>query len=96
MPLSFLLLQNVNETVNNLSLKLDYSEPKIYTGGVDVSSWSSLTKTQQKEALSKSWFIYYSFRNPKTGRLKTEPHIKAGVNHMKIKAISHKRYSSKI
>ena len=46
MPLSFLLLRTVNATVNAtvnvFTMKLNYSEPKIYTGGVDISTWSRL------------------------------------------------------
>jgi hypothetical protein len=71
-------------------LKLNYSEPKIYTGGVDISNWSKLTSTQKKEALSKSWFVYYSFRHPETGKLKKQPFIKASANNFKTKR---ERYS---
>ncbi|MBZ9777432.1 site-specific integrase [Psychroflexus sp. CAK8W] len=85
MSLNFLLFRAVNARVNDLSLKLDYSEPKIYTGGVDISNWSKLTSTQKKEALSKSWFVYYSFRHPETGKLKKQPFIKAGANNFKTK-----------
>ncbi|MBZ9628172.1 site-specific integrase [Psychroflexus sp. CAK1W] len=66
-------------------MKLDYSEPKIFTGGVDISNWSKLTAAQKKEALSKSWFVYYSFRHPETGKLKKQPFIKAGANNFKTK-----------
>jgi hypothetical protein len=59
MPISFLQLQTVNETVNetvsetvseivnDLSLKLDSSEPKIFTGGADVTRWSKLSKAEK-------------------------------------------------
>ncbi|UAM98018.1 site-specific integrase [Polaribacter litorisediminis] len=85
MPLTFLLLRTVNATVNVFTMKLNYSEPKIYTGGVDISQWSSFSSEQKKTALSKDWFVYFSFRNPETGRLKKEPFIKAGVNKLKTK-----------
>ena len=39
----------------------------------------------QKEALSKDWFVYYSYRNPKTQKLQRQPYIKAGVNKLKTK-----------
>lgn len=71
-------------------MKLDYSEPKIFTGGVDISNWSKLTSVQKKDALSKSWFVYYSFRHPETGKLKKQPFIKAGANNFKTKR---ERYS---
>ncbi|WP_188224802.1 hypothetical protein [Aestuariibaculum marinum] len=50
-------------------MKINYSEPKFYTGGVDVNQWSKLSKKEQKEALEKEWYVYYTFRNPKTGKL---------------------------
>jgi integrase len=85
MSLSFLILRAVNARVNDLSLKLDYSEPKIFTGGIDISNWSKLPTAKKKEALSKSWFVYYSFRHPETGKLKKQPFIKAGANNFKTK-----------
>jgi integrase len=66
-------------------MKLNYSEPKIYTGGVDVSLWSKLSAKEKKIALSKNWYIYYSFRNPKTGKLERQNNIKAGANLYKDK-----------
>ncbi|MFC4267350.1 tyrosine-type recombinase/integrase [Polaribacter marinivivus] len=90
MPLSFLLLRTVNATVNVFSMKLNYSEPKIYTGGVDISQWAKLSSLTKKEALSKDWFVYYSYRDPKTGKLKRQSHIKAGANKLKTKK---ERYS---
>ena len=89
----FLVLQTVNKTVNDftsksanlLTMKRNYSEPKIYTGGVDVTQWNKLTSKQKKEALEKDWFIYYSFRDEKTGKLKRMPHVKAGANRYHTK-----------
>ena len=66
-------------------MKLNYSEPKIFTGGVDISNWSKLTSHEKKTALSKDWFVYFSFRNPETGKLKKQSFIKAGVNKLKTK-----------
>ena len=89
----FLVLQTVNKTVNDftsksanlLTMKRNYSEPKIYTGGVDVTQWNKLTSKQKKEALEKDWFIYYSIRDEETGKLKKMPHVKAGVNRYHTK-----------
>ena len=89
----FLVLQTVNKTVNDftsksanlLTMKRNYSEPKIYTGGVDVTQWNKLTSKQKKEALEKDWFIYYGFRDEKTGKLKRMPHVKAGANRYHTK-----------
>ena len=68
----FILLQKVHQIVhhlneNNPDLTLktkNYSEPNIYTGGVDIRLWSKLSKDEKKEALSKKWYVYYKFRNP--------------------------------
>ncbi len=70
-------------------MKLNYSEPKIFTGGVNISIWSSLTSQEKKTALSKDWFVYFSFRNPETGILKKQSFIKAGVNKLKSKRERH-------
>ena len=82
------LLTNVNNNVNDFILvkpqKL-YSEPKIYTGGVDISKWSKLSKQEKDIALSKHWCVYYSYRDPKTGKLKRQDNIKGGVNRYKTK-----------
>ncbi|MCL7765032.1 site-specific integrase [Polaribacter sp. Z014] len=76
----YLLLQKVHEKVHDSTMKLNYSEPKIYTGGVDINSWSKLSFKEKKDALSKSWYVHYSYRNPTTGRLKRQPNIKGGAN----------------
>jgi len=81
----FLLLQSVHENVHVFPMKSNYSEPKIYTGGVDVDSWSKLTSKEKTHALRKDWYIYYSFRNPKTGKLVRQTNIKGGVNRYKDK-----------
>jgi hypothetical protein len=47
-------------------MKLQFSEPKIFTGGVDLSKWSTLSKAEQQMALDKDWYIYYWFRDPQT------------------------------
>jgi integrase len=85
MPSIFLLLQKVHGKVHDPAMKLDYSKPKIFTGGVDINSWSKLSANDKKEALSKSWYVYYSFRNPKTGKLKRQTNIKGGANQYKDK-----------
>lgn len=81
----FLLLQRVHDSVHDLPMKLNYSKPKIYTGGVDIHQWSKLSKNQQNKALSKSWYVYYSFRSPKTGKLVRQTNIKGGANQFKDK-----------
>lgn len=81
----FLLLQSVHSRVHVLPMKLNYNEPKIFTGGVDIAKWNKLKKSEQKLALSKDWYLYYSFRNPVTGILVRQVNIKAGVNFYKDK-----------
>ena len=80
-----LLLRTVHENVHDFTMKLHFSEPKIFTGGVAISEWSKLSKAEQKIALDKDWYIYYSFRDPQTNTLKRQPNIKAGVNKFKTK-----------
>ena len=81
------ILQIVNETVNDFTLKSkrNFTEPKIYTGGIEITKWSKYSKAEQQEALEKNWFVYFSFRNPKTGFLEKQPFIKGGVNRYKTK-----------
>ena len=81
------ILQIVNETVNDFTLKpkRNFTEPKIYTGGIEITKWSKYSKAEQEEALEKNWFVYFSFRNPKTGFLEKQPFIKGGVNRYKTK-----------
>ena len=60
-----------------------YSEPKIFTGGVNINHWKNLTTKEKKLALSKEWFVYYSYRDPESGKLKRQSHIKSGANRHK-------------
>ncbi|WP_372800872.1 hypothetical protein [Lutibacter sp.] len=47
--------QSAYESAYDLSVKMKYSIPKIYIANGD---------------LKKRWYVYFSFQNPKTGRLK--------------------------
>lgn len=85
MPSFYLLLQRVHDIVHDSPMKMKYSDPKFYTGGVDISNWSKLSSKTKKEALLKNWYVYYSFRNPETGKLVRQTNIKAGVNTYKNK-----------
>lgn len=80
MPDVSLFLRTVHGTVHVFDMKRAFSEPKIYTGGADAKSWSKLSKKEQRDALSRNWYVYYSFRDPSTGKLKRQPNIKAGAN----------------
>ncbi|MDX9789408.1 MAG: hypothetical protein RBT61_01115 [Candidatus Kapabacteria bacterium] len=55
-------------------LKKQYSEVKIYDAGGDIS---------------KRWYVYYSFRNPITGKLERQPYIDTGIN-------THKNHKDRI
>ena len=81
-----LLLRTVHENVHDFKMKLNFSEPKIFTGGVSISDWSTLSKKEKEAALEKDWYIYYSCRNPQTRKLKRQPNIKAGANKFKSMA----------
>jgi hypothetical protein len=85
MSLNNLLLRAVHKNVHKIKMIRPYSNPKIYTGGVAISTWSELTKAQQQDALSKEWYLYYLFRSPKTAKLVRQPNIKAGVNRYRTK-----------
>jgi len=88
MPKLIDILRNVHGNVHDfqkLKPKRKYSEPRIYTGGIDISRWSKLTKEEQKKALSKPWYVYYSYRNPKSGKLERQDNIKGGANHFRTK-----------
>ena len=76
--------QNVHQTVHTLTPK-KYSEPRIYTGGVDITLWSQLSKEEHNAALSKDWYIYYKFIDEATGKLKRMTNIKGGANRFKTK-----------
>jgi integrase len=82
---NFLFLHTVHTFVHDLPMKSNFSNPKFYTGGVDISKWNKLSKTEKSEALSKDWYVYFSFRNPKTRKLQRQSNIKAGVNKLKTK-----------
>lgn len=86
-------LQKVHDSVHVLQLnslqsllkKRDFSEPKIYTGGVDIKLWSSLNESDRKAALAKKWHVYYSFRDKTSGKLTRMPNIKGIANSFKSK-----------
>ncbi len=65
--------------------KPNYSSPKIYTGGIDITDWKLLSKEDQAKALKKSWYIYYRFRDPITGNLKLQTPIKGHAIRIKPK-----------
>ena len=52
-------------------MKKNYSEPKIYSANGD---------------LSKRWYVYYRFRNPKTGKLKRITPFYGDANKYKSKS----------
>ncbi|MBT8318077.1 MAG: site-specific integrase, partial [Lutibacter sp.] len=51
----FLIFESAYDFAYDLLMKSNYSNPKIYTANGD---------------LNKRWYVYFSYRNPKTGRLK--------------------------
>lgn len=55
---------------HRLLVKKNYSTPKLYTANGD---------------LKKRWYVYFSFRNPKTGKLQRMKNIYGTVHHYKTK-----------
>ena len=62
--------QNEHDLEHDLSHKPQFSEPKIYDANGD---------------LNKRWYVYFSFQDPKTGRLKRMKNIYGKVNSHKTK-----------
>ena len=54
----------------DLSLKKQFSNPKIYTAKGD---------------LTKRWYVYFSYRNPETGKLKRQTPFYGNANTYKTK-----------
>ncbi|SHI71342.1 tyrosine-type recombinase/integrase [Flavobacterium terrae] len=93
----FLYLQKVHDLVyslehntqinqfKNLLKQKEFTSPKIFTGGVNILLWNQLSESEKSKALSKSWYVYYSFRDVKTGKLKRMPNIKGNANKLKTK-----------
>lgn len=62
--------QNEHDLEHDLNTKSTFSTPKVYIANGD---------------LNKRWYVYFSFRNPKTGRLKRMKNIYGVVNSSKNK-----------
>ena len=58
-------LKSVHENVHDFKMKKEYLTPKIYDANGD---------------LTKRWYVYFSFRNPQTGKLERQ----ANITHMQI------------
>lgn len=63
--------QNAYESAYDLSMKKNYSNPKIYDANGD---------------LSKRWYVYFSYRNPETGKLKRIAPFYGEANKYKTKS----------
>ena len=62
--------QNEHVLEHDLQMKKNYSPPKIYTAKGD---------------LSKRWYVYFTFRNPETGKLERVKNIYGKSNLYKTK-----------
>jgi integrase len=62
--------QNEHDLEHDLEHKTKFSTPKIFDAGGD---------------LSKRWYVYFSYRNPKTGKLKRMKNIYGSANRYKAK-----------
>jgi integrase len=67
--------QNEHDLEHDLEHKRIFSTPKIFDGDGD---------------LKKRWYVYFSYRDPETGRMKRMKNIYGGANRFKTKA---ERYS---
>ena len=56
----FLLLQRVHENVHGFTMKLNYSEPKFFTGGVAMGNWPRLAKDAKKNGFGEG-LVYLLF-----------------------------------
>jgi hypothetical protein len=54
---SILLLYKGTSTPNSTHFDPKYSEPRIYTGGIDITLWNQFSKLEQSTALSKDWYV---------------------------------------
>ncbi|MGV9003237.1 tyrosine-type recombinase/integrase [Flavobacterium sp.] len=59
------------KTEYGLNMKKNYSEPKIYDANGD---------------LTRRWYVYFSFRNPETGKLAKQTPVYGNANTFKTKA----------
>ena len=62
--------QNEHDSEHDLSKKKNYSAPKIYNANGDIK---------------KRWYVYFSYRNPSTGKLQRIKNIYGVVNKYKTK-----------
>ena len=63
-------VESAYDCAYDLPMKKNYSSPKIYTANGD---------------LKKRWYVYFSYRNPKTGRLKRITPFYGDANKYKTK-----------
>ena len=75
----YTILRAVHANVYDLPMK-QFSKPKIYTGGVDIANWGKLTAKEKEKALSKRWYVYFSYRHPETNLLVRQANIHWGAN----------------
>lgn len=70
---------SVQESVQDFNMA---KRPKysiyLYTGGVKIREWNRATKEEREKALSRQWYIGWSYRNSITGKLERQSNIKAG------------------
>ncbi len=70
MPKFNVFLLNEYANAYVLTAKKNFSEPKIYDANGD---------------LAKRWYVYFSYRNPKTGLLEKQTPVYGGANNFKTK-----------
>lgn len=70
-------------TINIFQLMKKNYSIGFYTGGIDIENLRVLTEDQIQKALSKDWYLRWSYRHPETGKLVRQRNFKGGVNRLK-------------
>ena len=54
-----------------------------YLGGIKANQYDTLNIIDKNDVMKKSFYVFWSFRNPKTNKLERQNHIKGGANRLK-------------
>ena len=54
-----------------------------YLGGIKPNQWNTLSESDKKDIMKKSFYLRWTFRNPKTNKLERQSDIKSGTNRLK-------------
>ena len=54
-----------------------------YLGGIKPNQWNTLSENDKNDIMKKSFYLRWTFRNPKTNKLERQSDIKSGTNRLK-------------